>query len=410
MRKENLEKIIALRHELHMCPELSMDERNTARLIKEFLSRNTSFRIIDRGNWFYAVKEGKNSGNSGNNGINGNRGNSRKRIAFRADMDALPIPEDDTLSYYSRNPGVSHKCGHDGHCAALCGLALEVERMEAEGAEIGADICLLFQPGEETGSGAFLCRELIVEENISQIYAFHSLGGYPEGSVIYRAGLTQPASEGLKICFHGRTSHASYPEEGRNPAETVARVVLQAREFLQRKEFLQEKESPQTKDSYEDQPGGMALCTITGIRLGAGDFGISPGEADLCMTLRAEQESRMKQLEEQILKCAEEEGAKAGIQTSFSIHDYFPETRNDGQCLENVVRTASGLGLKLVPMEQLWRASEDFGWYLKDCPGAIFYIGSGEDYPPLHTSAFDFNDRILGTAVDMFAAIVMNCI
>ena len=108
MKKENLLKITDLRHELHMYPELSMQERETAERIKTFLQDNTHFRIIDRGNWFYAFKEGRKPG---------------QKIAFRADMDALPITEDDALSYHSRNAGVSHKCGHDGHCAALCGLA-----------------------------------------------------------------------------------------------------------------------------------------------------------------------------------------------------------------------------------------------------------------------------------------------
>ena len=89
-----------------------------------------------------------------------------------------------------------HKCGHDGHCAALCGLALELDAKETD-----SDIYLIFQPGEETGSGALFCRELIREEGITRIFAFHNLGGYPEGSVVYRRGLTQPASEGLRICL-----------------------------------------------------------------------------------------------------------------------------------------------------------------------------------------------------------------
>ena len=205
MKKENLLKITDLRHELHMYPELSMQERETAERIKTFLRDNTHFRIVDRGdwstdnvdrgdcfsdntdrgadrgNWFYAFKEGRKPG---------------QKIAFRADMDALPITEDDALSYHSRNAGVSHKCGHDGHCAALCGLALELDAKETD-----SDIYLIFQPGEETGSGALFCRELIREEGITRIFAFHNLGGYPEGSVVYRRGLTQPASEGLRICL-----------------------------------------------------------------------------------------------------------------------------------------------------------------------------------------------------------------
>lgn len=369
VQKENLLKITELRHELHMHPELSMQEIETAGRLKSFLRRNTGFRIVDRGNWFYAVKKGK-----------GGRG----KIAFRADMDALPIEEDDTLRYHSKNAGVSHKCGHDGHCAALCGLALELDA-----AETNADIYLIIQPGEEIGKGAVLCRELLRQEEITQIYAFHNLSGYPEKSIVYRSGLTQPASEGLRICFEGLSSHASAPEEGKNPAEVIARVVLHALELA------------------EDQSDGMLLCTITGIKLGAGDFGISPGDGELCMTLRAEEESRMKALEEQIIEYAREEAHKCGIRMDSSIHDYFPETRNHAQCLDAVIGAASDLGAKLIPMKDMWRASEDFGWYLKECPGAIIYIGNGEEYPALHTADYDFNDRILETAVDLFKGIAV---
>ena len=367
MKKENLLKITDLRHELHMYPELSMQERETAQRLRMFLKDNTHFRIIDRGDWFYALKEGK---------------NPEKKIAFRADMDALPITEDDALSYHSRNAGVSHKCGHDGHCAALCGLALELD-----GTGTDAGICLIFQPGEETGTGASICKGVIQQEAISQIYAFHNLSGYPEGSIVYRPGLTQPASEGLRIRFEGKASHASAPEEGMNPAGTIAQVILRAEEL--------------TKDHSD----GMLLCTITGIRLGTGDFGISPGDGELSMTLRAEKENRMRDLEWQIIKYAEEEAKRHFLRTGYSIHDYFPETRNNDECLETVICTASALGMSVIPMKDMWRASEDFGWYLKECPGAIIYIGNGEDCPALHTTGYDFNDRILETAVDLFAAL-----
>ena len=112
MKHKNLQKITDLRHELHMYPELSMQETETAARLRKFLEDNTGFQVVDRGNWFYAVRKVK---------------GAKNKIAFRADMDALPITEDKTLSYHSRTEGVSHKCGHDGHCAALCGLALELD-------------------------------------------------------------------------------------------------------------------------------------------------------------------------------------------------------------------------------------------------------------------------------------------
>ena len=153
---------------------------------------------------------------------------------------------------------------------------------------------------------------------------------------------------------------------------------------------------------------GLLLCTVTGIRLGSGDFGISPGEGEVCLTLRAEYETELKALEEGILTFAEELCETAGIRIEHSLHDCFPETRNHEASLAKIIRAAQDLQIPVIQMEKLWRASEDFGWYLKECPGAIIYIGNGERYPALHTEEFDFNDNILETGVDLFAGLVRN--
>ena len=154
MRKENLKLITELRHELHREPELSMREEETVTRLAAFLQDNTDLEVVREAGWLYAVKAGQPGG---------------RRIAFRADMDALPIRETLSLPYASCREGVSHKCGHDGHCAVLCGLALELSRTET------ADtIYLIFQPGEETGEGAKRCCGLIRREGIEEIYAFHN--------------------------------------------------------------------------------------------------------------------------------------------------------------------------------------------------------------------------------------------
>ena len=419
LRPADLDKIISLRHTLHRCPELSMQEKKTAAILQQFLHDNTSLAVCPRDGWFYAVKK--------------SAPGTSAPIAFRADMDALPIPETIELPHGSQNEGVSHKCGHDGHCAALCGLALALDQMETT-----RDVYLIFQPGEEIGAGALVCRDLITEKGISEIYAFHNLGGYPEGSLVYREGLTQPASEGLRICLTGKTSHASAPEKGNNPAGVLAEIVLAAQNLNVFPQSAPEAESqrhaiataalepPQSADDHQqsadhrpqpadhqsqptdDHPQSMRLCTITGIRLGDGDFGISPGEGEVCMTLRAEAESDMENMEETILRFARDKAAEAGLEMQYSIHDRFPETRNHDVCLNRVLDAAGRIPLKkpAIPMRELWRASEDYGYYLKNCPGAMFYIGNGEDYPALHTTGYDFNDRILETAVNLFLELV----
>ena len=368
--QDSLDKIMTLRHRLHSHPDLSLQEAGTIRILKDFLRDNTSLEIVDGDGWFYAVKPSC-------------ADPTAPPAAFRADMDALPMEEGIDLPYGSVRPGVSHKCGHDGHMAALCGLALELDKTE-----VSRTVYLIFQPAEEIGRGAVRCAGLIPEKGISEIYAFHNISGYPENSIVYRKGLTQPASEGVLIRLHGKQSHASAPEEGCNPAAAIAELALYAKQL--------------PEGSHE----GMALCTIVGMQCGQNDFGISPGEGSISVTLRAEQEPFMKGMEQKLLRKAEELAARDGLRTEHQIYDYFPETRNYEEALARVIQKADGLQLPVIEMEELWRASEDFGYYLKLCSGAMFYIGSGEDHPALHTDSYDFNDRILKTAVDLFLALI----
>ena len=374
---QNVEQLIRnFRHQLHQHPELSGCEKKTIQRIRQFLSNHTSLDIFDREGWLYAVKTGSDP--------------DAGSIAFRADMDALPIHEEKTdiveisndivnTSYASVNPGVSHKCGHDGHCAALCALALKLDA-----ADIRKTVYLIFQPAEEIGGGGKHCAKLIREKQISEVYAFHNLSGWPEGEIVYRRGLTQPASEGLTILFHGKTSHASAPEDGINPSEAIARTAL----------FAQSEAAKPHR--------GMVLCTVVGMTAGTGDFGISAGEGSLKLTLRAEYEEEMREMEEAVLSFAEEQAGQTGLHIAHEIADYFPETRNSDAGIRRVLQAAEELKIPAKEMPSLWRASEDFGYYLKECDGAMFYIGSGEDWPALHTKEYDFNDNLLETAAAVF--------
>ena len=376
VQSENLQKIVELRHFLHRNAELSLHEAETGRILRDFLRRNTSLEIVERDGWFYAVKQGAKAADTADTAV------TADAIAFRADMDALPIEEGIDLPYASEHPGVSHKCGHDGHCAALCGLALELENRQMD-----RPVYFIFQKAEEIGAGGAPAAELIEEKGIREIYAFHNLSGYPEKSLVYRRGLTQPASEGMKILFFGRQSHASAPEDGRNPAQVIAETVLHIGKLLSK------------------EHRGMVLCTITGIEAGSGDFGISAGEGSISVTLRASEEAELLEMEEEIRAFAQARAASQGIRTEFRISDRFPETRNSDAGIDRVLAAAKQLGVPCVPMEEMWRASEDFGHYLKKCGGAMFYIGNGEGWPALHTVEYDFNDRVLETAVDLFVEL-----
>ena len=370
MQREHLEEITALRHRLHERAELAMEERQTRETLIRFLKERTALEVEDRGRWFYAHYR------------SGNR--AAPALAFRSDFDALAIDEGPGLPYRSRNSGISHRCGHDGHSAALAGLALEADKLGA-----GRDLYFIFQHAEEIGGGGEECAGLITEKGIAQVYAFHNMSGYPLGSVMVRDGVTQCASKGLTVRFLGTPAHASQPEDGRNPAGAAARLVLKSQEA-----------------AAADGFSGMVMATVVQVAVGNKNFGIAAHRGEVSMTLRADYERDLVRLEETIRRYAGHLAENEGLSVSFGESDVFPETVNDPACARLVREAAQACGYPVVAMKKPFRASEDFGHYLKRCPGAMFYLGNGESYAQLHTSGYDFHDRILERAVELFKKII----
>lgn len=366
MDKNVLRKITALRHELHKNAELSLQEFRTKKILMDFLAENTKLRLVDRGKWFYAEYL------SGNPEAEG--------ILFRADFDALPIEETIDIPYASVTKGVSHKCGHDGHSAGLAGLAMEIDRLGSD-----KNIYFVFQHGEEIGAGGEECSSLIEEKGISRAYALHNRSGFPEGAVVIRDGMTQCASEGMELTFYGKTAHASQPETGVNPSGKIAEFLTYADSLTRTEKF-----------------GGMVLCTITHVQVGSYSFGIAAGEGKVCLVIRADLESDLKKMETLISQKAQEVCEAGGLRLECAIRDYFPETANHPAAAAEVRKAAALLGKNVIEMEKPWRASEDFGYYTRKCPGAMFYVGNGETYPHVHTKDYDYNDNILETGVDLF--------
>ncbi|MBQ9418976.1 MAG: M20/M25/M40 family metallo-hydrolase, partial [Synergistaceae bacterium] len=227
------------------------------------------------------------------------------------------------------------------------------------------------------------CANFLRERSISEIYAFHNWSGWPEKSIVVREGLCQCSSAGLTIKFTGKTSHASEPEKGINPAYVIAKII----------------------SSIEENKTPKLLCTIINIKLGEKNFGISPGDGEISMTLRAEREEDMRVFRNAVVNLAERLGRENSVGVEIEGHDYFPETSSDSRCVKRIREAAKKLGLNVIDMPDPIRASEDFGFYTKQIHGAIFYIGNGEGYPAIHTPEYDFNDGILETAVNVFVKI-----
>ena len=360
---------VDLRHELHAHPELSGHESWTKARLMDFLRAHTTrLELVDRGRWFYAAYRA---------------GAGKRSVAFRADFDAVPVEDLCGAPYVSRVPGVGHKCGHDGHSAVLCALALEVDR---DGAD--QNVFFLFQHAEETGCGAKECAALLREEKVDEIFGFHNRPGLPLGMVQVLDGCVYFASEGMILSFVGVPSHASMPELGRNPAYAIADVV----------EALAGLTDP-------EKHRGVVLATIIQIDVGEPAFGTQASRGKLLLTIRGQYADELEALEKAVRELAEEKAAQYGLTLEIRLQDVFPDTVSHASSNEKIRRACAELGIPCREMPTPFRSSEDFGWYTKQIPGAFFEIGGGPG-GDLHTVKMDFNDAIIPTAVRLYRRLI----
>ncbi|MFP4457303.1 MAG: amidohydrolase [Clostridia bacterium] len=370
MVENELKRIIDLRHKLHQYPELSNQESITKKILMEFLKDNTNLEIIDKGKWFYAkyFTDKKN-----------------KNIAFRADFDAIMMEEFLDLSYGSKNNGVAHKCGHDGHVAILSALALELERLRPD-----RNVYLIFQHAEETGNGAFECLEFIDECEIDEIFAFHNTSGIPFGSVMIKNGVMNYASKGMIIELVGTPTHASRPENGANPSYAFAKIIEELENI-----------------SKDDKFKGLILATIIKVDIGQEAFGIAAHSGRLMVTIRAEIEDELNYLQEYLEDFVNRVAKEEKLKCTFSYKDQFPATVNHLESVNKVINVSKKLDIDVIEMEEGMRGSEDFGHFLNETRGAIFYVGNGKNYPPLHTKEYDFNDKLIPIVLEIFKSLIM---
>lgn len=347
--------IEALRHALHACPEISGQEHQTKALLLDFLQTHTTLELCPCGDGFYAAHREASP--------------QKPAIALRADYDALAMPDGTA----------AHLCGHDGHAAALCGVALQIQ-----GKRFDRDIFLLFQPAEETGAGAPGCLELFERESVAEIYGAHNLPGIPLGQVTTKAGTFACASRGVILYFRGKPAHAAYPEHGISPVTAVGELLCSLPALAAPERYT-----------------GMTRCTVIGAELGEKAFGAAAERAEIWLTLRAEHNRDLEALHTAILKQSEQLAARHNLQFAHDTQDVFPATENTPACAEKVLSCCHGM-LLAEPM----RWSEDFGHYLSVCPGAFFGIGAGTDCPPLHTEHYEYPDALLEPTIAAFLNLI----
>lgn len=353
------ERTAAWRRDFHAHPELSGEERETARRIRLALNEmGIPYRCP--GDYYAVIGE-----------IRGGR--PGPVVALRADMDALPLEERTGLPFASETPGVMHACGHDVHMAALLGAAL---RLQARRETLPGTVRFLFQPREELspeGGAPLLIRDGYLD-GVRAIFGFHQWPDLPLGTVGVHAGAMMAASDRFKITIHGHDAHAAHPDQGIDAIVGATNVLQEIYQIVSRRL----------------NPHAVAAVSVGTIR-GSTRYNVVAPEVVLegtCRTL--DQESREK-VPACIRRILEGQRVSYNLQSSLEYHRGYPIVRNwtgPEQLVEETVRQVLGPGaLRTDIVPEL--TGEDFAFYLEKVPGAFFWLGShraGEPFHGLHSA------------------------
>ena len=364
---DQLEEMSSWRRTLHAHPELCFEERWTSDFIAGKLE---SFGIeVHRG-----------LAGTGVVGVIRGQGDSDRMIGLRADIDGLPIVEQNNFEHVSTHSGRMHACGHDGHTAMLLGAA----RHLAETRNFDGTVVLIFQPAEEGGGGgdAMIRDGLFDKYPVETVWGMHNWPGLPVGKMVVHRGPSMAAADVFNITLRGQSGHAAMPQRAIDPIAAGSALV----------------QSLQTIVSRRVDPLDPAVVSITQFHAGSAD-NVIPGEAKLAGTARYVTKETGDIIKERLVHMAETVTAAHGCEMEFEWGAGYPPTINHAKEAERAAAVAqSVLGKDSVVFDAPpSMGSEDFSFMLERKPGAYVWLGAGDgdDVAMLHNSRYDFNDELL---------------
>jgi hippurate hydrolase len=326
--------------------------------------------------------------------IEGRRNHSGRAVAFRADMDALDIPEQSGQAWVSQTPGKMHGCGHDGHTATLLALAQYLN----ETRNFDGLVRLIFQPAEEIGRGAqrMIAEGLLERFPFDEIYGYHNWPGLPVGTFAIRPGPMLASVDTFEIRLKGKGGHAAMPHATHDVIPAAAQLVL----------------ALQTLVSRETDPMAAAVLSVTNLTAGTGATNVIGDSARLNGTVRTFSTAVRDHLEGRM-------GAMiVSIAAAFRVHGEFEYTRILGPTINEPESTryceeaaAAIVGAEKVKELPAIMGGEDFGGFLEARPGAFIALGQSEPDAAsphnkgLHSPQYDFNDAILPIAANYFVEL-----
>ncbi|WP_136069097.1 amidohydrolase [Modicisalibacter radicis] len=376
-------RLARIRQDLHRNPELGFQEHGTAARVADELKRlELPFESGIGQTGIVATVTGRGPDNG-------------RRVGLRADMDALPIHEQSSHDHTSRQPGVMHACGHDGHTTMLLGVAAYL----AEHRDFSGTVHLVFQPAEEgLGGGRAMVEDgLFARFPMDAIYALHNWPALPAGKVAIRTGAIMAATDRLDMTVRGRGGHG-----GVNPHLSTDPVRMAGA-------LIQALHSIVSRDIDPLSPAALSLCGLQGGDLDG--FAIIPDEVRISGTARTLDTATQQRLEEAVRRTCAGVATAHGGEIELDYQRIFPATINAEPAVhhvENLVGATLGED-SLIRDVAPSLGGEDFSFMLEHCPGAYFFLGTGqgEDTPPLHNARFDFNDAMIPTGCRLLTAIAL---
>ncbi len=369
-------KLIAIRRDLHMHPELAFQEVRTAQRVSEALHE-------------LGIEHETGIAKTG---VVALLGEGEPRVALRADMDALPILEANEVEYKSENPGVMHACGHDAHTAGLLGAAMILNEEFARG-NLKGSVKLLFQPAEENcGADGKSGGQLMVEEgaldDVEAVFGLHVVSSKPSQQVFVRAGSFMAAVDTFEGDVIGRGGHGAYPHESLDPIWLSAQVVNAIHGIVSRR-------MDPTKQ------GLISVCTIH-----AGTTtNVIPESVHLSGTIRSFEPSVRQQIHADLERAFSVAHAFGGAHR-LKIQTGYPPTVNDPRLAQFIREMATDLiGADRVQEAHIEMGAEDFSYMAQAKPAVYFYLGAKKDdvHRPHHNPIFDIDEAVIPTGAALLA-------
>jgi amidohydrolase len=371
------EEFIGVRNHLHAHPELSYKEFETSKFIQQKL---TEFGI-----------ENKVLATTGIVGLIKGKNPDKKIIALRADMDALPITEENNVEYISQNKGVMHACGHDVHSTCLLGAAkiLNETKDEWEGT-----VKLIFQPGEEKnpGGASIMIKEGVLDDPKSQaIFALHVHPDLEVGKLSFRGGMVMASADEIYITIKSKGGHAA------SPHLTVDTILIASHLIISLQQVI----------SRNNNPFNPSVLSITSVQ-GGNTTNVIPSEVKLMGTFRAMNEEWRFKAHDLIKKQATELVRSMGGEIDINIDVGYPFVLNNEE-LSNSAKAKAGeyVGNENIEETELRMGAEDFAYYSHKIPACFYRLGVGNISKGItsgvHTPKFNIDESAIEIGMGMMA-------